>query len=445
MNINDKAFINKLTSVVPSERQLEWQKLEYYNFIHFGMNTFTGVEWGSGKTPARVFNPTALDTDQWVKTLKESGSRGVILTAKHHDGFCLFPSKFTEYSIKNSPYKNGKGDIVAELAASCKKLDFKLGLYLSPWDRNNAAYGTDEYNDYFCNQLTELCTNYGELFAVWFDGACGEGNNGKKQVYDFPRYFSIIRKLQPNAVISICGPDVRWIGNEGGKSRKSEWSVVPASLASCEYTASISQQDKSGVNEKAFLSTQSDLGSREILADVEELIWHPCEMDVSITKGWFYHPSHVMFTTKSVDELFNIYIKSVGNNSALLLNVPVDKQGLIPQKLAQRLKGLGKKVQDTFASPVKHTSLTEDNDIVLSFPAQYVSKLIIQEDIAKSQRVESFELYADIKGALTKIYSGTTIGWKKICIFSVVHTDKLVLRLTSVRDKAFIASTQLFN
>ena len=211
----------RLISVIPSKRQIAYQNMEYFCFIHFTVNTFTGSEWGLGDEPEAIFNPEELDARQWAKTAAEGGMKGLILTCKHHDGFCLWPSKYTEHSIKNSPYKNGKGDIVRETAEACKEYGLKFGVYLSPWDRNNESYGKGkEYDDYYVNQLTELLTNYGDIFVIWLDGACGEGSNGKKQVYDWQRYYEVMRKLQPNAVISISGPDIRWCGNEAGSSSK---------------------------------------------------------------------------------------------------------------------------------------------------------------------------------------------------------------------------------
>ncbi|MBR5497714.1 MAG: alpha-L-fucosidase [Clostridia bacterium] len=253
--------VKRYLSVRPSPRQLAWNEMKYYNFIHFGVNTFTNREWGDGTEDESIFNPTALDTDQWCRVLKDSGSKGIIFTAKHHDGFCLFDSAYTDHSVMKSPY--GK-DIVKELSESCKKYGLKLGLYLSPWDRHEKKYGTDEYNDFFINQLTEICTKYGELFCLWFDGACGEGANGKKQVYDWDRYYSVIRELQPNAVITICGPDVRWIGNEGGRVRDAEWSVIPWTDSTLDEIADSSQKTESmGVTD--FDRKDKDLGSRKKL------------------------------------------------------------------------------------------------------------------------------------------------------------------------------------
>ena len=223
-----KKFLQTAAGVKPSPRQLDWFDTEYYAFIHYGVNTYTDMEWGYGTEDPKIFNPTKLDVRQWVKTIKDAGMRGLVLTAKHHDGFCLWPSAYTEHSVKNSPCDV---DIVRACADACEEAGIKFGFYLSPWDMNSELYGTPEYNDYFCNQLTELLTAYGDIFCVWFDNACGEGPNGKKQEYDFPRYIDLIRKHQPNAVIfNDYGADVRWCGNEAGVARHAEWVTVPGEL-----------------------------------------------------------------------------------------------------------------------------------------------------------------------------------------------------------------------
>src|SRR5690606_8381803 len=241
-NDTEEEMVRKAASVKPTTRQLNWQKLEITGFIHFGINTFTGKEWGDGTESPKLFNPTKLETDQWVRIAKESGIKLLILTAKHHDGFCLWPTNTTDYSIKKAPYKNGEGDILKELAESCKKYDVKIGVYLSPWDRNAKSYGTDQYNEMFRNQLKEVLTNYGKIDEVWFDGANGEGPNGKKQEYDWASYYSVIRELQPEAVIAVMGPDVRWVGTETGYGRDTEWSVVPTNNLDQNKIAEGSQQ-----------------------------------------------------------------------------------------------------------------------------------------------------------------------------------------------------------
>lgn len=251
-------------SITPSPRQLAWQQLEFYAFTHFGMNTFTNREWGDGTEDPALFNPDALDADQWVAAVKSAGMKALILTCKHHDGFCLWPSAYTEHSVKNSPWKNGQGDVVREVSDACRRGGIKFGVYLSPWDRHDARYGQGKpYDDYFVSQLTELATNYGDIFCFWFDGACGEGKNGKKQIYDWERYYAVLRKLQPNAVLNVCGPDVRWCGNEAGHCRKAEWSVVPAELRDAERTASKSQQADDGeFSRKLTLKTRTSAAER---------------------------------------------------------------------------------------------------------------------------------------------------------------------------------------
>ena len=252
------------------------------------MNTFTDREWGEGTEDPKLFDPTDLDADQWVEAVKAAGIRGLIVTAKHHDGFCLWPSQFTEHSVKSSPWKDGKGDVVGEVAAACRKGGLKFGVYLSPWDRHEPCYGdSPRYNEHFKDQLRELLTDYGEVSEVWFDGACGEGPNGKRQVYDWAGYFALIRELQPKAVISIMGPDARWIGNEAGVTRESEWSVIPV----VGFDDLPDEKNPGGI---AHLDAQAqDLGSLDRIAEVAKqggrLIWYPGQVDVSIRPGWFYH------------------------------------------------------------------------------------------------------------------------------------------------------------
>jgi len=440
IDINSKEFLDKLVATVPSKKQLAWHDIEYYNFIHFGMNTMVGVEWGDGKADPAKFNPKQVDTDQWVRTCKASGAKGVILTAKHHDGFCLFPSDYTDYTVASSPYKQ---DIVAQFVESCKKYDMKAGLYLSPWDRNNPLYGTPEYNDFFINQLTEICTRYGELFALWFDGACGEGSNGKKQVYDFPRYLAKCEELQPNAVTCILGKDVRWIGNEAGKSRKSEWSVVPRRLLvetelSLEHSGSASH---AGLD-KEMNTELPDIGSREFMAknNVDEFCWFPAEADTSITHGWFYAKWREIFMLKSLRKLSKIYYDTVGKNSALLLNIPPNKEGVIAPKTARRLIDFGNKIKSDLKNVVP-AEISQDGETYtakLEHSAK-VKRIVLQEDVEKSQRVEGFELYAVTGGEEKLIYTGTVIGWKRICTLPrTVQVEQIKLKITACRHESYV-------
>lgn len=440
--LTSKDFLNKITEVVPSKVQKDIQNMGYYNFIHFGLNTFTGKEWGSGKVELSDFKIDNIDTDLWVEQLKATGSKGIILTAKHHDGFCLFPSKYTDYTIKNTHYRNGKGDLVKELSDSCKKYGLKFGIYLSPWDRHEKTYGTDEYNEFFCNQLTELCTNYGELFCFWFDGACGEGKNGKKQIYDWQRYYKVIRTLQPTAAITNCGPDVRWIGNENGRSRESEFSVVPLELMNHETIAAASQQKEGAfVMNKPVNHHDQCLGSREKLLN-KQLCWYPAEMNIPITYfGWFYHKSFEILFTRSIRNLKKCYYNSVGNNAMLLINVPPDKKGRLPKKFIDRMIKAKREIEKDFKTELCFNTEKSPFSIIAQFDKPTtVSKAIIKEDVDFSQRVEAFEIYADGK----RIFEAKTIGFKKICIFKPTVCKKLEIKIISCRKEPYIKEFKLF-
>ena len=457
----------RLIKAVPSERQLTYEKMEFFCFIHFTVNTFTGSEWGDGKEDVSIFNPTELDARQWVKTAKDAGMKGLILTCKHHDGFCLWPSKYTEHSVKNSPYKNGKGDIVREVSEACKEFGLKFGIYLSPWDRNNSSYGKGkEYDDYYVNQLTELLTEYGELYTIWLDGACGEGANGKVQKYDWNRYYKVMRELQPNAVISISGPDVRWCGNEAGEVRESEWSVVAKDMTDPSITAELSQhEDNEEFRDRPLDETQSDLGSRERLKNEKELVWYPAETDVSIRPGWFYHEEEDD-KVRSFENLKDIYLKSVGGNTTLLLNIPPMKNGKIHEKDMAILKRLGEFINDTFKNNLLKNALittvpehdcrgnspdmmrTDDyntyfmnkegeNKLLIEIKFDECKKLkylVLKEAITFSQRVEKFNVYFnDESGNKIKIFEGTTIGYKRIIDLKGTKTDNLTIEIEDSR------------
>lgn len=407
--------VERYISVVPNENQLRHSEKPFYCFIHFGMNTATAREWGAGIETVKDFTIKSINAAQWVKVIKSSGATGIILTCKHHDGFCLWNTIYTDFSVKNTDFD---GDIVKMVSDECHKQGLDFGVYLSPWDMHDKRYGTDEYNDYFCNQLTELLTQYGDIFEVWFDGA--KGSNAVKFEYDWERYYKIVRDLQPNANIAICGPDIRWVGNEGGKTRKSEYSVVPACLKSAEGTAEKSQHsEKEAGSLQKYKSTDEDLGSRKVLSKNAYLSWYPAEVDVSIRKGWFYSDDENM-TVKSVKKLFNIYLSSVGNNCSLLLNVPPTDQGVIHRKDARVLKKLGREISAITQNPIMVQSpgeLTKDNGYLdFTFASEKKLKyIVIEEDIAFSQRVELFDVYLlKENGKYKKAYSSTVIGSKKI-------------------------------
>ena len=446
----------RLAAVRPSERQLNWQELEFYAFFHYGTNTYTDREWGDGTADPNVFRPDALDTDQWVAAAKAAEMKAVIFTAKHHDGFCLWDTKTTNYNVMHSPF--GK-DIVKLLSESCRKYGMKFGVYLSPWDRNCPLYGSDKYNDYFIAQLDELLSNYGDVFCVWFDGACGEGPNGKKQIYDWQRFYSFVREKQPGAVISISGPDVRWCGNEAGQTRPSEWSVVPARLSKAEIVASLSQQDEEDTARLRNINSKTvDLGSREALRDEPRLIWYPCEVDTSIRPGWFYHSSEDD-KVRSLDELLNIYLSAVGGNAALLLNIPPDRHGRISDPDLNRLREIGEFIRSVFSENLAsdaeitvggpscpeikadalkdsgNTSVTasEENAVItVKFPEERSFNYItLMEDISMGQRIESFSVYT--KDSNKPVYLGTTVGHKKICRLPITRSDTIRIEVTSSR------------
>ena len=390
-----------------------------------------------------------------------------VLTAKHHDGFCLWPSKYTEHSVKNSPYKDGKGDIVKELSDACKKYGIKFGVYLSPWDRNCAVYGTGkEYDDFYINQMTELLTNYGDVYTFWMDGACGEGPNGKKQVYDWKRYYAKVRELQPEAVLSICGPDVRWCGNEAGVVRKSEWSVVSKLMTSPAFTAELSQkEDNEEFRKRAIDPTNEELGSREVLENEPELAWYPAETDLSIRPGWFYHPEEDD-KVRSLENLKDIYLKSAGGNTALLLNVCPMKNGRFHENDVKRLAELGDFIRESFkdnlADKAEITSTpekgdrgedissvradsyetyfkTEDGKRELCIELKWeegvkASYLVLKENILLSQRVESFKVYEEVKGeGYKEVYDGTVIGYKRIVVLSGREVTGIKIEITDSR------------
>jgi len=431
---------------VPAERQMAWHEMQFYAFIHFNMNTFTDMEWGLGGESPELFNPTELDCRQWARICKEAGMKGIILTAKHHDGFCLWPSAFTEHSVKNSPWKSGQGDVVRELADACKEYGLKLGLYLSPWDRNHADYGTDKYLQYYRSQLNELMTNYGEVFEVWFDGANGGtgyygGANENRKVdrknyYDWPNTRQIVRDLQPNAVMfSDAGPDVRWVGNESGWAGETNWCLLRANEF---YPGS--------PNWRQLPSGHKD-GTD----------WVPAEVDVSIRPGWFYHPSED-HRVKSLKTLVDIYYNSIGRNASFLLNLPVDRRGLVHEKDAEQLSKLAEVIRHDFEKNLTKNSISQatnvrgksvrfnskkalDDDyntywstddfvtsasLIIDFGKETTfNRFLVQEYIPLGQRIQRFSLEAFKDGKWSAITGQTTIGYKRILRFDDVTSTKI--------------------
>jgi alpha-L-fucosidase len=434
---------------VPNTYQQQWQELEYYGFIHFNMNTFTNKEWGYGDEQPEQFNPTALDAQQWARIAKEAGMKGLIITAKHHDGFCLWPSAYTEHSVKNSPWRNGKGDLIKELSEACAAYGLKFGVYLSPWDRNHPDYGTPEYITYYRNQLKELLSNYGPIFEVWFDGANGgDGYYGganeerrvdKKTYYDWPNTIQLVRELQPQAMIfSDAGPDIRWVGNERGYAYDTTWSPFLRN----EVFAGMPNFD-------AYAQGTPD-GTH----------WVPTESDVSIRPGWYYHPEQDE-EVKSLEALVSIYFNSVGRNSSLLLNIPVDTRGRIHEndeaqllELAAYLKEMYQKdyaIDAAISAPMGASSWLENlNDadnstfwaastpsttLLLEWDSgQEINTLMVQEHLPGGQRIQSFELEGKTATGWHSIASGGTIGNKRLIRFETdIYTS---LKLTIKESKA---------
>ena len=391
--------------------------------------------------------------------------KGLILTCKHHDGFCLWPSALTEHCVKNSPWKDGRGDIVREVSDACRARGLKYGVYLSPWDRNQPVYGQGKaYDDYFCGQLTELLTGYGEIFSVWFDGACGEGPNGKKQVYDWDRYYALIRSLQPNAAISVCGPDIRWCGNEAGQTRPSEWSVLPTGFGEAPEIAAQSQkEDGTAFRERRLDATQQDLGSRELLRGATGFKWSPCETNTSVRPGWFYH-AYEDDRVRSVDNLVELWMRSVGGNSTLLLNIPPDRRGLFHENDAAALRAMGETIRKIFAVNLAadaefsaeddgyHPAANLRDDtydayykpfdgenapaLTVRLPEERtVSYAVLKEHLPMGQRVESFALdvWDDASASWRETASGTTVGYKRIVRFDPVRTSAVRIRITDSR------------
>ena len=435
--------VDMVSRLVPTPQQLEWQQMEFTAFLHFGMNTFTGNEWGSGKESPELFNPSELDCEQWVKALKDGGFKMALITAKHHDGFCLWPTATTEYSVKNSPWKDGKGDVVRELRDACEKYGMKFGVYLSPWDRNAECYGdSPAYNKFFIEQLSELLTNYGEVHEVWFDGANGEGPNGKKQEYDWTAILAKIRELQPKAVTAIMGDDVRWVGNEGGMGRDTEWSAT--AMAPGSYTHKNEAMEALGIN-----NMSKDLGSRELIAKAQEAYWYPSEVDVSIRPGWFYHADQDE-RVRSLANLVNIYYRSVGCNSVLLLNIPPDKRGLIHENDVQRIKELSEYINKTFANnyvengnQMWQAAAGQSKEYDVKAGAM-VNTFLIQEDIAKGQRIEDFLVEVYCNGAWQYAAEGTTVGYKRLLRFSDCQPEKIRVTIRSTRATANITNVGLY-
>ncbi|HEX9484515.1 MAG TPA: alpha-L-fucosidase [Gemmatimonadaceae bacterium] len=401
----------------PSRAQLAWQSDELAMFVHFGVNTFTDREWGDGREDPAIFNPTSLDARQWAHAARVAGFRAMILTAKHHDGFCLWPTATTAHSVAHSPFRNGSGDVVREFVDACRAEDLRPGLYLSPWDRNNPAYGdSPRYNNLYCDQLTELLTRYGPIAEMWFDGANGEGPNGRRQVYDWPRTWALVRKLQPDAVMfSDAGPDVRWCGNERGTAGDPNWSTVDPSV--------VSVPGESGPGVTDMLQHGTPLG----------MVWRPAEVDVSIRPGWFHHAAEDA-KVRDVDNLLELYHTSVGRNAKLLLNVPPTRDGLLHSTDVERLRAFGQRRTARFAEDVARDAAMRWHSGKGSAAAQLelrrvrtISSIRLEEAITRGQKVARYAVYGSTRGAGDwKLLSrGTTIGYARIDRFEPASVKSL--------------------
>jgi len=452
-----EAWVERAAKIAPHPRQLAWQELEFYAFVHFGVNTFTDREWGTGTEDPALFQPTAFDARQWVSVFKDAGMRMVILTAKHHDGFCLWPSRYTRHSVASSPWRNGRGDVVREVADACREAGLKFGVYLSPADLHEPTYGdTEGYNTYFKNQLRELLTQYGEITEVWFDGA-NPRKEGMK--YDYFGWYALIRELQPNAVIFGMGPDVRWVGNEAAHTRASEWSVFPSTVPLAQFHGGD--------------STAEDLGSRDKIRNAPHLLWWPAETDVSIRPGWFHHAAEDS-RVKTVETLLDMYYRNVGGNCTLLLNVPPDRRGLIHEVDASRLRELGAVLRATFttnlaagaavtasASAAGHpaASLTDQDqasywsapdgqesaELTFHLPAaRTFNRAGFGEHIAVGQRIEAATLDAWVDGAWKELGASTTVGYRRLLRFPAVTADRVRLRITASRFAPTLANFGLY-
>ncbi|MBC7921743.1 MAG: alpha-L-fucosidase [Ferruginibacter sp.] len=434
----------------PTPQQLAWQRLETIAFAHFTINTFTDQEWGDGTEDPKMFNPGAFDARQWAKACREAGLKLIILTAKHHDGFCLWPSQYTDHSVKRSPWRGGKGDVVKEVSDACREFGLKFGVYLSPWDRHEPSYGTPAYNQHYLNQLRELLTNYGEITEVWLDGAKGEGE--KAMVYDFNAYWQLVRELQPKAVLfSDAGPDVRWIGNERGFAGETCWSTVERSAIVI------------GGSQNAYLNAGDPAGGD----------WVPGECDVSIRPGWFYHAKEDG-QVKSLRQLLDVYYHSVGRNGVMLLNIPPDRRGLFHPTDVARLKELRTVLDETFrtnlvkgaqakanqeskpfnaanvldGNPDTHWLLPEGQtsgalDITLPRPAPF-DRVLLQEAIGLGQRIKSFTVDAWEGQAWKTIARGTTIGHKRLLRIPPVTAARVRVSVTDSYGSPAIAEVGLF-
>jgi alpha-L-fucosidase len=429
-------FAQKIKPVlpVPTKEHLAWHEKEFYLFIHFGPNTFTDKEWGDGKEDPTVFAPTQLDCNQWVRVAKLAGAKGIILTAKHHDGFSLWPSKYSTHTVRESKWLDGKGDVVKMLSDACKKGGIEMGVYISPWDRNHPDYGTPKYNDIYISTMKELLTGYGKFFELWWDGANGEGPNGKKQEYTFRRFEDSAFKFQPQLMIfSDIGPSIRWCGNERGIIGNTNWNLL----------------DTAGFYRGHGGPPEDTLNQ----GNVNGKLWIPAEADVSIRPGWFYHAKEDN-KVKSPNALFNLFLKSVGNGGNLLLNVPPDRRGLFNEADSASLVGFAALREKAFKTnlfaglkpAVKTTAGLPTLTYTFSKPTK-LNAVVLQELIEHGQRVKNFTIESkeSATGNFVKIYDGTTIGRKKIATFDPINTTSIKITITDAKAEVLLKPSAAYD
>jgi alpha-L-fucosidase len=430
---------------LPRANQLAWQEAPFYLFMHFGPNTFTDLEWGKGSEKEEIFNPTAMDCRQWCRIAKAAGAAGIIITAKHHDGFCLWPSVYSKHTVAQSKWKNGQGDVLKELSEACREAGISFGVYLSPWDRNHAAYGTPEYNDVFIHMMKEVVHNYGPFFEFWWDGANGEGPNGKKQVYSWRRFEDTIRKIAPNTMVfSDIGPDIRWVGNENGMVGTTNWNLL----------------DTAGFQRGTGAPPNDTLNQ----GNVNGKNWIPAECDVSIRPGWFYHPAEDSLV-KSPESLFRIYLKSVGRGANLILNVPPDRRGLITEYDSTALIDFARLRFESFFDNLiinenavifwKGENITgilgdgngdydlgknyqkESLEILFSKP-QPVNCLLLKEELMYGQRVKSFSIELYNRDSLVYKNEYSTIGHQRLISFPSKNSNRILIKIKDAKAEPIL-------